>query len=704
VRGRSVQFGEFELRLETSTLKKGGRLVKLAPQPAALLVLLVERAGDVVTREEIQSILWSDGTVVDYDQSINFCIKRIREVLGDDPASPRYLETVPRRGYRFLGEVQPSAAKEARANGRRDVLGAIAGGLVLAGAVAFYVGSRGTTTPSSSEPAHLSVALEPGQELSTSNPLAISPDGRTLVVHTEGRLHVRRIDEPALRPLPGTEDAQNPFFAPDGERIGFLQKGRIRTVALVGGASTPLAEVDNYIHGRWGDQGTIFYSISTMGPIYAVSEGGGNVARVTSVDTERGESGHAWPEPLPSERAFLYTILREDGPPRIALSQIGSPAARILVEDGFHPLYAPTGHLVFSRENSLFAVSFDLERLETRGRPQPVLQGVSSDRSDGLSAYDLSRTGTLLYAPSTPKTLPMTELVWVDRTGRAELVTEERGTIGFPRLSRDDRRLLATVTTTTSSYGDLHVLDLATKAMARFRLDGDSYCGNWSPDGRQVVFTSKRAGPQNLYLASADGTGSAQRLTEHTTWEFVNSWSRSGPMAFVRSDAVGRRDVYLLFLDEPHEPTPLLTSPFFERAPALSPDGRFLAYESDESGEPEIYVSSLPRMSDKVKISSEGGITPLWSKDGRELFYVLEDKMMVVDTTTHPGFTHTAPRVLFQGHYVPGVGSGAHWANYDVTADGERFVMVREAKDRDVARFDVILNWHETLRRLDAER
>jgi DNA-binding winged helix-turn-helix (wHTH) protein len=693
-----LRFDSFSFDTDAQELRKDGRPLKLQPQPGALLGLLLSHAGAIVTREDIQKVLWPDGTVVDYDQSINFCVKRIREALGDDPATPRYLETVPRRGYRFLADLRPVVDSRPARRVRAWTLILAIG---IAGAVLLYLGSRRGPAPSPARPVHLSVALEPGQRLSTSNPLAISPDGSTIVVHTAGRLHVRRIDEHELRPIPGTEDAQNPFFSPDGERIGFLQKGFVRTRSLAGGASTSLGPVENYIHGRWGDRGTIFFSVSTNGPIFAISEQGGAPERVTAPDPERGEAGHGWPEPLPGERALLYSIFREAAPPQIALKDLESESVRILVEDGFHPLALSTGHIVFSRENSLFAVPFDGDRLEVRGRPEPVLPGVFSNRFDGHSAYDLSRNGTLLYEPFTSSTLPTTELVWVDRTGRAELVTNERGTMSFPRLSPDERRLLLTVATTPASYGDLHVVDLTTKSLSRFRSDGDSYCGNWSPDGRQIVFTSSRtSGRQNLYLASADGSGEVERLTDWPIWEVVNSWSRSGPMAFVRSDTATRRDIYLLSLDESREPVPLVTSPFFERAPALSPDGRFLGYESDESGKPEIYVARLPAMAERKRISLAGGITPLWSKDGRELFYVENDRMMVVDVTVEPSFTHSAPRVLFQGHYVPGVNTGAHWANYDVTNDGKRFVMVRLAEATTTARFDVILNWHQTLDRI----
>jgi len=351
--------------------------------------------------------------------------------------------------------------------------------------------------------------------------------------------------------------------------------------------------------------------------------------------------------------------------------------------------------VVYAQIGGVLAVPFDLARLEPSGSPISILDSVRMDThwdTSNHGHFAFSHTGSLVYVPG-GATAGESELVWIDREGRAELVLEERAFYQSPRLSPDGKRL---ATGTLGDPGDILVIDLERATSARLTVDGRSALPVWSPDGERITFSSTRPGTgTDLYWMPADGSGEAQPLFrgEHPRWSF--SWSPDGEtLAFYEIHPATGRDIWLWSPGE--DPVPFLVTPYSERSPMLSRRGRWLAYVSDETGRDEVYVLSYPETGAKQQISRDGGREPVWSRDGRELFYRNEDKMMVVDVETGPVFRAGTARALFEGRYR--VAAGGLNQNYDVAPDGQRFVMVRAAGESGPPQIRLVLNFFEELK------
>jgi serine/threonine-protein kinase len=369
----------------------------------------------------------------------------------------------------------------------------------------------------------------------------------------------------------------------------------------------------------------------------------------------------------------------------IAVQSLETGERRILVEGGTNPRYVPTGHIVFARTGWLLAVPFDLERLEVTGSPVPVLEGVGQ--------FSLSREGSLLYVSGTASSR---KLVWVDRQGVERPVTETLRVYGHTRLSPDGQRLAVD---TTDAGTNVWLLELGRDTLTRLTFEGSNVRPLWSPGGERVLFGSNRAGVYNIFSQPADGSGTPEQLTTGA-YRIPTSVSSDGKTIVFRqnSDTTGR-DIGMVRLESEAEPEMLLQTPFNEHSGMLSPDDRWLAYVSNESGREEIYVTPFPGPGGKWQVSAEGGTEPLWSRDGRELFYRSGEKMMAVSISSGQELTPGKPTLLFEGRYQTGLVGGDTGSNYDVAADG-RFVMIRAEEGSGPTQINVVLNWFEELKRL----
>jgi serine/threonine-protein kinase len=515
------------------------------------------------------------------------------------------------------------------------------------------------------------------------------------------QLYVRAIDRVEATPIPGTEGADGPFFSPDGQSVGFLVGFRLKKVSLSGGAPYTVCSAFSSRGASWDPDDTIVFALSNDG-LFRVSTAGGTPKPLTFLDRKKGEIAHRWPEILPDSRAVLFTIWTASNfnwdNERIGVLSLKTGERRVLVEGGTYARYAPSGHLVYARAGELLAVPFDLKRLEVTGPPVSILKGVRMSPITGAADFSLSGDGSIAYVPGGSSISERT-LLWVDRNGEARPLAAPPGPYFFPRLSPDGQRLVVSFPVTNPG---LWVYDLARGTLTRLMESAVVTRSIWTPDGKHVTmnFPSPQSGANSLYWMLADGSGAVERLTASENAQFPGSWSPDGQvLAFSEADPTTGLDIWMLGLRGDRKPQPFLRTAANEGGPLFSPDGRWLAYVSDEIGRNEIYVRPFPGPGGKMQISTEGGREPMWARDGRQLFYRNGDKMMVTAVETQPAFAAFKPELLFEGHYEPG------WSpierGYDVSPDGKRFLMVKAGEQESPpTQLNVVLNWSDELLRL----
>jgi len=461
-------------------------------------------------------------------------------------------------------------------------------------------------------------------------------------------------------------------------------------VSVHGGAAVTLCDAATALGGSWGSRGTIVFG--TIGPLMQVSDAGGTPQALTHL--EKGEPAHAWPAFLPDGHAVLFTI-GLGFPARVAVVSLETGERHDLVQGATSPHYSLSGHLVYAEAGgTLMAVPFDAQTRTVTGAAVPVAQGVQIYAGTGAALYSLSDTGSLVYLTGGGQQVPGS-LVWVDRTGVEQPLPAPPRAYWFPRLSPAGQQVAVTV-----NGQEIWLYDLRRDTLTRWTFAGTSNrTGIWTPDGQRIAFVSDREGPQNVFWQRADGGGGLERLTTSQYIQAPSSWSPDGQaLAFLQvSGTATGFDIWILPMDD-RKAEPFLQTPFRETAPIFSPDGHWLAYMSNESGRDEIYAQPYPGPGGKYQISSDGGTEAMWNPKGGELFYRHGDQMMAVEVATQPGFSLSKPRMLFAGQYLP---TPQTYANYDVSADGQRFLMVKAAGQAQAsARINVVLNWTEELKRL----
>ena len=525
--------------------------------------------------------------------------------------------------------------------------------------------------------------------------IAISPDSRYIVYNALGGstsyLYLRAIDQLDARRIPGIgSGASDPFFSFDGRWLGFFEDGTLKKVLLAGGAPVTICDTNGVNGASWGADHTIVFADGS-GDLYRVSDAGGSPQALTSGNTDEGIS-YRWPEILPDGRTVLVTDWKGINPEtRVVILDLETGEQRILIEGAGYGSYAPSGHVIFvslstETAGTLLAAPFDPARPKIEGSAFPVVEEVMLG-SDSVPIYATSRDGTLVYAEGRQA---RTHLVWVDRQGRVESEAE----LGFrshPRLSPDGNHVIAV------KQGDLWRYDSARKTATRLTFEGRNYWPVWSPDGQWIAYTSDRKGFEytSLLKKHADGSGVAEELLTTGHSILGTSWSSDGTLlAYSELHPETDWDLWILPLDENASPYPFLKTPFQERSGRFSPDGRFMAYTSDESGRDEIYVRPFPGPGGKWQVSTEGGRQAAWSPTGRELFYRNDDELMAVRIDNTSEFVAEPPRLLFKGNYH---GALLIFASYDITPDGERFVLIRGEGG---LALQVTLNWFDELERL----
>jgi eukaryotic-like serine/threonine-protein kinase len=597
----------------------------------------------------------------------------------------------------------PAAMKSIRSLGRRALI--LSFGTLLLGSTITGVALWNRKPSSLPQPvSRLTVNLPPGQQLAgleNGPAVVLSPDGTHLAyVARQGgtqQIYLRAMDSLEARPIPGTEGGVAPFFSPDGQWVGFfgVGSGKLKKVSVDGGAALNLGDAANPIGANWGSQGMIAFAPNPISGLQQTSDAGGTPQPLTRLG--KGEVGHGWPEFLPNGKAVLFaavTATSNWANAQVAVQSVGTGERRNLVQGATQPRYAPSGHLIYAQGGNLMAAPFDSQRVAITGTAVPVVEGVLQSPATGDAQYSLSTMGSLVYVPGSVQG-PQSKLVWVSRSGAEQPLAAPARAYLAPRLSPDGRGVAAGI---TGQDSQVWLYDLSRETLTRLTFEGNTnQYPNWTPDGKRISFRSNKEGPLNLFWEMADGSGGLERLTTGDDAQTANSWSADGQsLAFVEVTPTTGIDIWVLRMSD-RKAQPLLRTPFNESAPRFSPDGRWLAYVSDESGRYEIYVQPYPGPGGKWQISTESGTEPVWNPNGRELFYRSGDKMMAVEIATQPSFAAGKPRMLFEGQYVP---TPVTYPNYDVSPDGQRFLMLKTAEQAQAAptQINVVLNWFEELK------
>ncbi len=660
-------------------------------------------------------------------------------LAGDTPASVRNLlrrclQKDPRKRLQDIGDARieldeaASAPREpetatvvlARPRRGRSLLWALGG--VLAGVAATLLAGRFLARPAPTaapSPVRaflpLPAGVEPGAGWRPA--LALSPDGRTVVFRAVeqgvARLYRRRLDAAAAEAIPGTEGGHTPFFSPDGQWLGFIAGFELRKLPAAGGSPIRIASVPPVTAGAaWDTDGTVVLPMTVNDALSGVHESSGSIRPVTKLDASRGEHAHLWPQTLPDGRGILVTMVLGQDFQDLASAQIvvvdPKSARRTVVLEGSTFARYANGRLVFVRGGSVFEAGFDLSRLAVTGSPVPLPDRIAIYESNGSASFALSPDGALVYVEGPPISDPNTTVLRLDRTGHGAPLPLRPGIYAEPRLSPDGKTLA--IQRCERAPCKLYLYDIARNVLSPFTTEpGRFFCPVWAPDGKRLAYTGFSFGTPALYVKNADGSGRPERLTNartdtRETAEFADSWSPDGrTIAYtgVHGIAAGQiqRDISLVSADGNRQPRLWFQDPQRELAAAFSPDGRWIAYVAEDVGPPEVYIRPYPGPGGFTKVSTNGGVEPVWTRGGRELLYRQDDKFFSVEVTTEKGLTVGSPRLLFEADLARG-GREDRPFEYDASRDGNQIYAIRTVPvPEPERRLAIVTNWLSALGR-----
>ncbi len=560
-------------------------------------------------------------------------------------------------------------------------------------------------------PAHqvplLKFSILPPEKTRFTGQLAVSPDGRYVAFTAKSlsgdiSLYVRALDSLESKRLPGTEDASYPFWSYDSKFVGFFAHGKLKKIDITEGPPQTLGDAVAGRGGTWNQDGTILFAPNfTNTPLMRISAEGGTATPATQLNADRQDISHIWPYFLPDGRHFTYTVntIRDEARGTY-IGSLDSKDSKGLItgKRSIRGEFTTLGFLLFMREKSLIARPFDLQKEEFTGEGFPVAGDVGFDGT--YHSFSVSRSGVLIYSNLDPT---RTQLVWMERTGKQLAASLKPGGYVDPYFSPDEKSLILGFQDPVTATTDLWITDLSRQNMTRFTFgSGNKYSSLWSPDGKQIVFSASGRGTFNLYSKESSGAGTEQILLETSEAKFTDDWSRDGKyILYENEDPRMKYDLWVLPMSGDRKPFLYLQTEFNEAKARFSPDGKWVAYASDDIGRSEIYVRAFPNArAGKWQVSTGGGDQPYWRGDGKELFYIAPDgKLMAVEVATGDAFQPGVPIPLFQTGMTPAVLVGSDRNQYLAAADGRRFLINAPPGEAAFAPIQVIYNWHSMMKK-----
>jgi DNA-binding winged helix-turn-helix (wHTH) protein/Tol biopolymer transport system component len=741
-----VRFGAFEVDLAAGELRKLGQRVPLQDQPFKVLALLLNSPGELVTREEFERALWPSDTIVEFDEGLNKAIQKLRQSLDDSSENPRFIETLPRKGYRFIAVVETppgDAARtslEATAHGgsqapdssvkRHAVLPwALFGiaSLALASLAVLQFHKRS----SEAGVVRFQVALPDEVTLDGVDIPTISPDGKKMVFvgtspsfpngerpapHEIGarrrRLWLHSFDSLTERALPGTEDSAAPFWSPDSRFVAFfsIEKSNDRAVVhlkkidLMGGRPQTICETNELVGGgTWSRDGVILFAQSNGSrpnhSLARVSAAGGEAKPMLQLDKSRQEQSQNRPQFLPDGRHFLYQSLSGERGAResaIYLGALDSKETHMLMAVDSNARYAAPGFLIYAQGGTLLARSFNVDKLRLTGEPFPAAEHVGHTPDRTYSFFSVSDNGTLAFRG---EALENKQLAWYRRDGVRIGGVGEPGRYDDVAISPDEGRVAVQYLDPQKGNYNIGTLDLSSSIFTRVTSHpAQDVAPVWSPDGHELIFSSDRKteGIFDLYRKVVGGKDEEPLFTSDVEWKFAQQWMPDGSILFTSIEGKTFGAVlYRVPIAGPLRPVPLFKTESNIVSLHVSSDGRRVVYQHLESGGWEVYLGAFPTFAERQRVSNDGGCQAHWRKDGKELFYLtLDGKLKVVDVKPTARLETGAPRVLFQTPFR--VNPRAH--QYCVTGDGQRFLFSEPVEDL-IKPITVALNWTTGLKR-----
>jgi eukaryotic-like serine/threonine-protein kinase len=655
-----------------------GRRAFEGPNSAAIITRIL--TGEPLSIRDIEPTYSAD-----LDWAIRRCLERDpqdRWQTATDLAA--VLRWIRRRSGAPVPEVR---SKDSRAVRWRSAA-AIALGALAVSTITWFVAARRTAPPAPSQQAMRTIIPVVADAIVGEDgtpALALSADGRRLVyaaaIKGTTGLYVRRLDRLDATRLPGTDGGTNPFFSADGTVVGFFAEGKLKTVSLDGSSPRVICDAPRGRGGSWETANTIVFAPSSDTPLFRVDAAGGRPEPITTLNMHPRERSHRWPDVLPGGRAVLFTAGNSTdnnfSDAQVVVQSLVDPKdRRVIVSGGRNARYA-AGHLVYLSGSSLVAAPFDPDRSELTGDPLTVVDSLSMSRYVGAAQFAVSGDGSLVYLPPGGGG-PPTSLAWITRSGGVTPIGTTRAFFTGVRLSPDGRRVAISM---SDGNADVHIYDLARGTFSRITYSPD-YEGNavWTPDGTRIAFASERGpgvqmfwkrwdDPRGAPGALAQANGPDEPLAPGIYARIPHAWTMDGKyLAFTENHPDTRRDIWILPVAPAGKPYPIVTTPFEDSQPVFSPDGKWLAYQSNESGEDEVYARSFQQPSGRIRISTSGGVAPRWGRNG-ELFYWHRDTMIAVPVAAAGNTLRVGTaRTLFQLE---------HRSTYDVTPDGDRFLMLR---------------------------
>ena len=737
------EFGPFRVDPANRQLLRENEPIAITPKAFEALLILLRHSPQVISKDDLMKELWPDTFVEEANLSQNIFL--LRKALGDSPEGSRYIVTLPRFGYRFAASVHtveqsggeliiashtrsqisleqtgsarsevwpaPLSAPQNKWNWKYAMGIAALIAIPVAASIFFAMAYRRSTggpvnAVVSQIPPAPNTAFQYGPAYAVAP--ALSPDGQRLVFLAKGpqgppMLWVRSLDSSQARQLEGTEYAATPFWSPDGEYVAFFADGKLKKVAVSGGPPMEICSTPNGRGGAWSADGTILFAPTSEAPLFRVPASGGTPTPVTTADEIPQEGDQRWPQFLPDNRHFLFYAA--SGSPELSgatyVGSLDGGKPKLLLSGATNAIYAPPGYLLFARDGRLMAQRFDAARLEITGDPVQIANPVRVLPTAWRVMVTASQNGILAYVGGAGSS--GWQLAWFDAAGDRMGTIEGTRFSRSPHFSPDGKEFAVAIGDLPANNLDIWLFNLARGTRRRLTFaENEIFSPVWSPDGTKLAYFSTRNGKYSLEEKSTDGSRPSQPLIEDTSLEEVpDSWSPDGRyIAFTRSDTRGESasQIWILPLLGNRKPFPFLNSDSDESEASFSPNGKWLAYVSDESGRREVYIVPFPKPDGRWQVSTEGGEGPRWRRDGKELFYVSPaNKLMAVKVLeSGEGLSIGSPRALFQTNPPESLWAG--W-RFDVTADGKRFLVVtRQPEQSSAEPVTLVVNWPALLK------